>query len=185
MIHEVYSALAQHIRNRIPTLSNEGRVDWYLKQYSLEQPEDGMMCATPGCLIEFLPMEWKSKGASKLQEAQVRFVTHLVTETGYETDKRVLSGDHYAYDLDIFRALEGMRIYRRHIPGQESLGGTDADWLVAETITRVAQDTDHELSRVLVSRTTWSMKVYDYRAMKEYIEVMVTPAVSAVIVDTP
>lgn len=180
MIHEIYSALRTRIKSEIEQLATlKIQVDWYLNQYDLDREEDGVLITTPCVLIEFAPMKWDVQGANQIQTTVMQFTTHLVTESGHDDEKRVLTGDHYLLELAVFRALMGWRVQAHSLPGMSAVQGTEQDVVVCETITRIGQDTDHEVRRVLVSRTTWSTRVFDRRATREWQDLMVNFNVSA------
>jgi hypothetical protein len=182
MTKEIYQALKQRLL-RINLDGNHHNppifkyVDWYYGQYHEQDQDEGAgatLWDTPAAFIEFAPIAWQTLGDG-LQKAQLHFTVHVVNESMYDTDQRVLDDgqDHFGLEAQVYAALHRHRVLLSHLPAFAALSGTADDRVLCESITRVSTVIDHTLRRQLVSVQEFQTTIYDYSAMKDFLMINV------------
>lgn len=173
MLNLVYAAL----KARLLEECNPQYLDWYMGQYLEEEAEDGgqLLWATPAQFIEFLPIQWQTLPGN-VQVADLQFNVHLVNDSVFDTDARMLDTtlNHLGQEGAVFRALMNWRAMLHDVPGMDTLEGTSADRVLIESLVRTSTDPDHNLRRQLVSVQSFTSRVYDYSATKQWVQVMAT-----------
>jgi len=168
MLKDVYQALKKRISEEIPAIT---WIDWYLAQY--DQEGEQAMWTTPAAFIEFLPLDWQSLG-SGVQASNVMLQVHLVNETHYDDEKRMLDAtiNHLGQAQDIYKALHNWRCMLSYVDEYAALAGTENDRVLLESMVRVRTYPDHNMSRMLVAVQEFTMRIYDYDAQIQWQEVV-------------
>ena len=164
MFKDVYTAIKQRL-NDISDWKND--LDWYLHQY--DQDGEEVLYTTPAIYIEFGPVEWNTYPDNR-QRGVMEFRIHLVNESDYDNDQRVLDPaiNHLGQEAEIFRGLQGWGCKLSYIPEYSALSGTDNDVVLLNDVVRIRTEPDHELSNLLISIQTFQCNVYDYNALPQW-----------------
>lgn len=168
MLKDVYQAIKKRLGEEIPALA---WIDWYLAQYAQEGEQ--ALWTTPACFIEFLPLDWQTLG-SGVQASNVMLQIHLVNETHYDDDKRVLDATigHLAQAQQVYTALHNWRCMMSYVDEYAALEGTENDRVLLESMVRVRTYPDHDMSRLLVAVQEFTMRIYDYDAQLQWQDVL-------------
>lgn len=173
MLHLVYKAIKKKLLADVTPTPEY--VDWYYGQYLEDEMEDGgeLLWTTPAVFIEFLPLQWTTRGDLS-QRAELVFNVHLVNESMDSDERRMTdttSTGHMAQAARVFSALQGFRANLKYIPGFESIADAD-DRVMIESITRVSSEVDHNLRRQVVSVQQFRATIFDYGAQRNWQQVL-------------
>lgn len=161
-------------------------VDWYLGQYLEDEQEDGgeLLWDTPAAFIEFFPIEWESRPGN-IQTAELNFALHLVNESVYPDDRRVLDPavNHLTQESSVFTSMQNYRGLLSHLPAYAALAGTDNDRVILESIVRKTSEPDHNMRRQLVSVQQFRCIIYDYSAVPNWIQILASLTINVEKVD--
>ncbi len=173
MIHLAYSAIKKRLIEKV----NPKYVDFYYGQYLEEDMDETapILWQTPAHFIEFAPIRWKTLGGN-IQSSAIEFNHHLVNESYYDDDKRVLDSalGHLTQESQVFQALMNWRCMLSYVPGYEGLTDTADDRVLLESIVRTASEPDHTLRRQLVAVQQFTCTIYDYSATKQWTSILAT-----------
>lgn len=147
MLKTIYNHLKAHLAG----VSSIEDVNYFLGQYDVET-SDSVLYATPALYIEFDTIEWQQL-AKNIQKAELRFAIHLVTESNFDDDERILdtTPDHLGLSNEVFKKLQGHRLKQ-------------GDQILMETIVRVSSTFDHVLMPVIVTKQEFTCIIFDYSA---------------------
>jgi hypothetical protein len=182
MLSLVYQAL----KKRLSEVTTPDYVDWYMGQYLEADAEDGgqLLWGTPAQFIEFLPVQWQTLG-NNVQAANTKFNIHLVNDCYHDDDKRITDAalGHLVQEAAVYAALQNWRCLMSYVPGLEALADTPNDRVLIESITRESTDPDHNMGRQIVSVQGFACRIYDYGAVKNWVEVLATLQETVIKVD--
>lgn len=171
MLNLVYQALKKRINEKV----SPKYTDWYMGQYLEPDEEDGgaLLWDTPAVFVEFPPIAWQTLGGS-VQAADMSMNIHLVNDSYFDTDQRVTDPilNHFGLEGNVFKAMMNWRCMLSYVPGFEALAGTDNDRVLIESVVRLNTDVDHGARRQFVSVQTFSSRIYDYSATKQWVNVL-------------
>lgn len=169
MLREIYIALKQ----RLQEITELKEVNWFYGQYYQEDQSQSLW-TTPSLFIEFLPIQWQVVG-NKVQRANLKFILHLVNESHYDNDERILSAvpNHFGLESKVYLKMMGFRDLLSNIPGYENLTDTEDDRILMESIVRTDTIVDHSLSNLLISLQQFSCTIHDYSAHPSYQNVLI------------
>lgn len=171
MLNLVYQALKKRINDKVAPKYT----DWYMGQYLEPDEEDGgaLLWDTPAVFIEFPPIPWTTMGNS-VQAADTSVNIHLVNDSYFDTDQRVTDAtlNHFGLEGSVYRHLMNWRCLLSYVPGFEALAGTENDRVLMESVVRLNTDVDHGARRQFVSVQTFSTRIYDYSATKQWASVV-------------
>lgn len=185
MLNLVYSAIKKRLAAQVLPLPKY--VDWYYAQYLEDEMEDGgqLLWQTPALFVEFLPIEWETR-PQNIQTSTLRFNTHLVNESFYDNDQRVLDAavNHLGQESSVFVALMNWRCMLSYVPGFEALADTANDRVLLESIVRESSEPDHTMRRQLVGVQRFACRIYDYSAQPQWAQVLAALSLDVQIVDS-
>jgi hypothetical protein len=183
MLALVYQAL----KKRLAAATEPAYIDWYMGQYLEPEAEEGgqLLWQTPAQFVEFQPVDWQTLG-NGAQAANVRFNVHLVNDTYFDDDRRVTDATlgHLVQEASVYAALQNWRCLLSYVPGLEALEDTPNDRVLIESIVRERTDPDHNLNRQIVSVQGFACRVYDYGAVKNWVEVMANLGITVIKVNS-
>jgi hypothetical protein len=167
MLKLVYMAVKKRLGAR---LLDVRWIDWYLNQYAQEGEQS--LWTTPALFIEFPPLDWRKLG-NGVQVSDATMLVHLVNETHYDDDKRIIADvpGHLEEEAEVYAALEGFRCKLSYLDEYASLAGQPEDRVLMETTVRLRTYPDHDMSRLLVSVQEFTTRIYDYGATPEWQQV--------------
>jgi len=173
MLNLIYAALKKRLAEKVePKL-----IDWFLGQYMEDDMEDGgaLLWNTPTIFLEFLPVDWETRPGN-LQTATLRLNAHLVNDTLYDNDQRILDAtiNHLGMESAVFVALMNWRCLLSYVPGFEALAGEPEDRVLIESMVRNTSEPDHAMRKQLVSVQGFSSRVFDYSATPQWQTVLAT-----------
>lgn len=148
-------------------------VDWFLGQYEID--DDKLVYTVPIAYVEFSPLQWETL-PREVQESTLQFSVHTVTDNIYADDKRILSPVSNNLNLaeEVFKKLMNTRGLLSELAGFQNLAGTENDFILFNSITRIGQTFDHRLSPYLVTIQTFETRILDYSAAPAFQQIMAT-----------
>lgn len=183
MLSLVYQAL----KKRLVNTTTPAYVDWYMGQYLEPEAEEGgqLLWRTPAQFVEFMPVQWQTLG-NNVQAANTQFNLHLVNDCYHDDDQRITDAalGHLAQEAAVYATLQNWRCHLSYVPGFEALEGTPDDRVLIESITRERTDPDHNMGRQIVSVQGFACRIYDYGAVKNWVEVLAALNLTVIKVDT-
>lgn len=161
MITYPYEVKKRRLQSNIAQLKE---VDWFLNQY--DPQGNNTIYTTPGVYIEYLPMQTESL-ARKLQQAPVTFRVHLVTNSVYDTGKRVKKDsdwDHASLLDKVFGQLYGFSGRLSDLAEFAALKGTPSDFKLFNSIDRINLVPPHNFAGLMVTVQEFQCLMYDHTA---------------------
>lgn len=163
----IYLAIKKRLLDTLPWLEY---VDYYFQQYTEFEGQGAIVRRTPCVFVEFAPIDWNQQGLNTQKGIQYIMI-HLVNESGYDNEDRVLDTqavNHFERESEVYAALAGFRPKLGYLPEYAALANTAEDKQIMESLQRYNTNSDHELSRFMVSVQTFAATVFDYAALKDY-----------------
>ncbi len=148
-------------------------IDYYLGEAMFNE-EDNLLYTTPIALIEFMPIDWATKGVSRIQQSTITFRVHLINETRYDDHNRI-SDDaikHFQQESEIFDALHGWSCKLAYLDTFTNAPQDIKDVFLLNQITRIRTEPDHNLSPYIRSIQTFQCIVIDTTIIRDCVKVM-------------
>lgn len=180
MFNYYYLAIKHLLKNRMP--QDWQPTDLNLFTGQLEETEDGeLLYTTPCTLIEFEPIVWQN-WQQGLQRGDLRFNIHIIDETNYEGETRIIAAeiDHYERVNQHYKALQGVTfVCLSELQGFHQLQGTENDAMLIQTINRIQSIPDHSIAPYLHTVLQFQATCYDYTTKVDWIELTAQFVVNA------
>jgi hypothetical protein len=157
MTSEIYLALEKQLQAQVPLLKE---IEWYAEQYN-DTNDGNLVWIEPCVFLEFLPVAWEQLGDIKIQGGTLITKVHIVTESAYEDKKRFTAHHHLQIDRAVFHALQGFACMLSFTPGLEQYENTPDDHAIINTMIRTSSESEHTLSKFIVTIQTYECYVYD------------------------
>ena len=154
MTKEIYEAIEKRVLEALPTTY----CDLFLGQYHDETGNP--LWSTPAVLIEFAPVNWDPFPDGQ-QRAILEFTLHLVSETAYDSSKRITATDHYANQ----EALH--RFFNRWVCRLTYLGMT-GDVVLMNTVVRTRTEQSNDMLSLIVTRQNFKTQITDFTASQQW-----------------
>jgi hypothetical protein len=168
MILEYY----QIIKARLQEITQLKEVDWYYAQE--EQAEENTLFVDCGAYIEFEAIDWATMGTG-IQQATLGFNIHVVSESMYDNDQRVLdpTTNHLGLNALVYQKLHKYGAWLSSLPAFAALANTGNDKRVVNEIVRTSTTPDHRLSNLMVTVQRFQSTVLDVSATPAYIQTLI------------
>lgn len=163
------------LKQRLLEILDLKEVLWYNGQY--DQIGEQSLYVDTAAYIEFLPIEWTTKG-KQYQEAVLQFNIHLLTESVGDNDERILDADvnHFGLLQDVFQKLQGWNADLKDLPEFSNLQNSPK---IINSIVRTGMQPDNGLSNLIVTIQSFQCTVFDYQSVPQYTAVQADLNLSA------